>query len=73
MAVFAGVAIATSYAAIVKPYAFDVAFAIGLYLATLAVLRDERARWRAAALTLAGILSPLFSYALVLWWPPARQ
>ena len=65
VAVFAGVAIATSYAAIVKPYAFDVAFAIGLYLATLAVLRDERARWRAAALTLVGILSPLFSYASV--------
>jgi hypothetical protein len=65
VALFAGVALATSYAAIVKPYAFDVAFVIVLYLATLAVLRDERARWRAGALTLAGIVSPLFSYASV--------
>jgi hypothetical protein len=60
---FAGTALATQYAAIVKPYAFDIMFVIGLSLATVAVLRGVGGRWVVLLLATLGIVSPLFSYA----------
>ena len=62
---FAGVALATAYAAIAKPYAFDLAFVIGISLATLAALREEDANWPILLLAGLGIIGPLFSYACV--------
>ena len=62
---FAGAALATAYAAIAKPYSFDLAFVIGIYLATLAVLRKDDKNWPALVLAGLGILGPLFSFASV--------
>jgi Dolichyl-phosphate-mannose-protein mannosyltransferase len=60
--VFTGIALVTSYAAVAKPYSFDVLITLVLYLSTLGVLRDEK--WSSiAALTMMGAIAPLFSYA----------
>jgi len=62
--VFAGVALVTSYAAVAKPYSFDVLIALVLYLLTLRVLRTGNS-YAIAALTIMGIIAPLFSFASV--------
>jgi hypothetical protein len=62
---FAGTALATSYAAIAKPYSFDLLVVIALFLATLEVLRNEAANWPVVLLAALGIVGPLFSYASV--------
>jgi Dolichyl-phosphate-mannose-protein mannosyltransferase len=62
---FAGVALATAYAAIAKPYSFDLALVIGIYLATLAVLRRDDKNWPILVLAGLGIVGPLFSFASV--------
>ena len=62
---FAGVALATAYAAIAKPYSFDLAFVIGIFLATLAVLQSEDANWPTLSLAGLGVVGPFFSYASV--------
>lgn len=62
---FAGLALATAYAAIAKPYSFDLAFVIGIFLATLAVLRSEESNRPILVLAALGVVAPLFSYASV--------
>jgi hypothetical protein len=62
--VFTGIALVTSYAAIAKPYSFDVLITLALYLSTLRVLRDEKSS-SIATLTMMGAIAPLFSYASV--------
>jgi uncharacterized membrane protein len=63
--VFAGIALATSYAAIAKPYSFDIAVVLALYLATISVLRGERVPWSIVGLAALGVVAPLLSYASV--------
>jgi 4-amino-4-deoxy-L-arabinose transferase-like glycosyltransferase len=60
--VFTGIALVTSYAAVAKPYSFDVLITLALYLSTLGVLRDEKSS-SIATLTMMGAIAPLFSYA----------
>jgi hypothetical protein len=62
--VFTGIALVTSYAAVAKPYSFDVLITLALYLSTLGVLRDEKSS-SIATLTMMGAIAPLFSYASV--------
>jgi Dolichyl-phosphate-mannose-protein mannosyltransferase len=62
--VFTGIALVTSYAAVAKPYSFDVLITLALYLSTLGVLRDEKSS-SIATLTVMGAIAPLFSYASV--------
>ena len=63
--VFAGIALATSYAAFTKPYSFDIAVVLALYLATIAVLRDDSFTWSIVGLAALGAVAPLLSYASV--------
>ena len=62
---FAGGALATAYAAIAKPYSFDLAFVIGIFLATLAVLGSGHENRPMVILAGLGIVGPLFSYGSV--------
>jgi hypothetical protein len=61
---FAGIALVTSYAAIAKPYSFDVGVALALYLFTIIALDDEKIS-SSVLLAAAGVIAPLFSYASV--------
>ena len=63
--IFGGIALGTSYAAIAKPYSFDVLFVLALYLCAMSVLADERSSWSIVALGALGVIAPLFSYASV--------
>jgi hypothetical protein len=56
--VFTGIALVTSYAAIAKPYSFDVLITLALYLSTLRVLRDQESSWM-ASLTRRGAVARL--------------
>jgi hypothetical protein len=63
--VFLGIALDTSYAAVAKPYAFDVLVVLALYLSTLGALRNERTARPLALLGILGVVAPLLSYASV--------
>jgi hypothetical protein len=63
--VFGGIALGTSYAAIAKPYSFDLVFVLALYLYAMRVIADEDASWSIVALGALGVIAPLFSYASV--------
>jgi len=61
---FTGIALVTSYAAVAKPYSFDILITMLLYLSTLDVLRNEKSS-SIAMLTVIGAIGPLFSYASI--------
>jgi hypothetical protein len=62
---FIGLASATSYAALLKPYSLDLLLVILLLLATLAVLRPAGRPSSTASLVGLGVVAPLFSYASI--------
>jgi hypothetical protein len=62
---FAGLGLTISYAALAKPYAFDVLFVTGIYVATLRVLSNPNRSSSLIGLTVLGVLAPAFSYASV--------
>jgi hypothetical protein len=62
---FAGIALVTSYGAVVKPYSFDVVIVLALYLSTINALRDERGVWSIIVLVTLGLIAPIFSFASV--------
>jgi hypothetical protein len=62
---FSILALTVSYAALAKPYAFDVLIVTSLYLLTIAVISDPGRSSRLFALALFGALAPAFSYASV--------
>jgi hypothetical protein len=62
---FAGIALVTSYGAIVKPYSFDVVIVLALYLSTINVLRDEEGLRSTTVLVTLGLIAPIFSFASV--------
>jgi len=61
---FAGLGLTISYAALAKPYAFDVLFVTAIYVATLHVLSNPN-RSSLIGLTVLGVVAPAFSYASV--------
>jgi hypothetical protein len=63
--VFAVLAFPLSYAAIAKPYAFDVLAATALWLATVNVLAQPGKITWIISLGVVGVLAPVFSYASV--------
>jgi hypothetical protein len=63
--VFAGIVLTITYAAIAKPYSFDVVVLLALFLSTLTVLRDDKGRMPVVGLAVLGAIAPLFSYASV--------
>ena len=62
---FGGVALASSYAALMKPYSFDVVFVLALSVATLTVLHRRSELWPVVVLAVVGAVAPAFSYASV--------
>jgi hypothetical protein len=62
---FVGVPLATSYSALVKPYAFDLLCVTALYVATLRSLDAPSVRGRALLLAGLGVVAPTFSYASI--------
>jgi hypothetical protein len=63
--VFAGIVLTTTYAALTKPYSFDVVVVLALFLSTLTVLRDDKGRLPVVGLAVLGAIAPLLSYASV--------
>jgi hypothetical protein len=63
--IFAALALPLSYAAIAKPYAFDVLAATALLLATLKVLAHPGKTTTLVSLAALGVIAPVFSYASV--------
>jgi hypothetical protein len=63
--IFVGIALVTSYAAVAKPYSFDVVVVLALYLATIAALQDQKSPTSVIRLAIVGVIAPLFSFASV--------